>query len=234
PIVDAEGTVFAVLAGRPRDEGWDKEVCDATRALEDARATCGMNGEYLHRRGEYPCITSGISYGGGQTHPSNFDNGPTVQRVLNGLLARPSIRRLANYANGAFRLWAPRLHTYYATSLRQLREHDPALRPNFSNNAFAACTFNLGPRTVTYIHIDGLNLPWGWCTVTPLGSFDHTRGGHLILWDLRMLIEVPAGSTVLIPSAILRHSNTQIGKGESRLSITQYSAGGLFRWLECG
>lgn len=72
------------------------------------------------------------------------------------------------------------------------------------------------------------------CSVAALGSFDPKRGGHLILWDLKLVIEFPPGATILIPSAVLRHSNTSIQAGETRYSFTQYSAGGLFRWVEQG
>ncbi|PBK60372.1 hypothetical protein ARMSODRAFT_990947 [Armillaria solidipes] len=57
---------------------------------------------------------------------------------------------------------------------------------------------------------------------------------HLVLWDLKLIIDFPPGSTILIPSAILRHSNTTIAPGECRYLFTQYTAGGLFRWVDYG
>jgi len=54
------------------------------------------------------------------------------------------------------------------------------------------------------------NLPYGWCAITSLGPFDPKRGGHLVLWDLQLVIEFPPGSTILIPSAVLQHSNIPI------------------------
>jgi hypothetical protein len=92
----------------------------------------------------------------------------------------------------------------------------------------------LGPRTVCFRHTDHKNLAFGWCSVASLGSFDPKKGGHLILWDCKLVVEFPPGSTVLIPSAILSHSNVDIGEGEKRYSFTQYAAGGLFRWVEHG
>ena len=55
-----------------------------------------------------------------------------------------------------------------------------------------------------------------------------------MLWDLGVVIEIPPGATFLIPSAILQHSNSDIAEGQTRMSITQYSAGCLFRWVRCG
>jgi hypothetical protein len=60
------------------------------------------------------------------------------------------------------------------------------------------------------------------------------HGGHLILWDLGLVINFPSGSTVLIPSSVIRHSNTDIQEGETHYSFTQYAAGGLFRWVYNG
>lgn len=72
------------------------------------------------------------------------------------------------------------------------------------------------------------------CAITALGNFDHTLGGHLVLWDLKLVIEFPAGATILLPSATLRHSNIAVQDGETRYSFSQYAAGGLFRWVDQG
>ncbi|KAJ7651889.1 hypothetical protein B0H17DRAFT_1215103 [Mycena rosella] len=68
----------------------------------------------------------------------------------------------------------------------------------------------------------------------PLGYLDPDLSGHLILWDLKLVIRFPPGPTILIPSAIVRHSNVPVGPTESRFSFTQYTAGGLFRWIRNG
>ena len=132
------------------------------------------------------------------------------------------------------KMYAPRMHRRYTGTLQALLERNARLRQNFPNNSFACMTINLGPNTVTVRHTDHLNVPWGWCAITAIGTYDYRAGGHLIIWDLGIAIEFPPGSTILIPSAILTHSNVAIGEGERRYSLTQYTAGGLFRWVECG
>jgi hypothetical protein len=122
----------------------------------------------------------------------------------------------------------------YASYRQQLLVNDPVLRINFDNSVWSAATINFGPRTECLPHLDWMNLACGWCAITALGNYDPDRGGHLILWDLGLVIRFPPGSTILIPSALLRHSNTAIQDGESRLSFTQYTAGGLFRWVDQG
>lgn len=57
-----------------------------------------------------------------------------------------------------------------------------------------------------------------------------------MLWDCRLVVEFPPGSTILLPSAAIAHGNTSIDLsiGEERSSFTQYTAGGIFRWVDQG
>ena len=68
PLVDKEERVFGVVAGRPRDrEGWDMVERDATQALREAREACSLSAQQSdHRRGRFPALAVGVSYGGGQ------------------------------------------------------------------------------------------------------------------------------------------------------------------------
>jgi hypothetical protein len=86
----------------------------------------------------------------------------------------------------------------------------------------------------TFRHRDVLNLPFGWCAIQPLSAFDPTKGGHLVLWDLELVIEFPPGALILIPSATMAHSNIPVQEGEQRASFTQYIAGGIFRYVDNG
>jgi hypothetical protein len=100
------------------------------------------------------------------------------------------------------------------------------------NSIFGSFTVNFGPRTICLPHRDTENLGFGWCTVTALGNYDHQRGGHLVLWDLRVVLEFPPGSTALIPSAVVCHSNTAVGKQETRYSFAMYTHHGLFQYFD--
>ncbi|KII87540.1 hypothetical protein PLICRDRAFT_69864, partial [Plicaturopsis crispa FD-325 SS-3] len=115
-----------------------------------------------------------------------------------------------------------------------LYAYDKSLKLNFPNSVFPAATFNLGPESVSIDHVDSGNIANGMCPVHSLGRFDYTKGGHLILWDLKLVIEFPPGSTILLPLSTLRHGNTTIQEGEERMSFTQYCAGGLIRWVKYG
>lgn len=103
-----------------------------------------------------------------------------------------------------------------------------------ANSVFAAASFNFGPRAVTFEHTDSGNKANGLCPIFCTGTFDPTKGGHLVLRQLKLLVQFPPGCIALIPSATLMHGNVPIRAGEQRESFTQYASGGLFRWVEYG
>lgn len=116
-------------------------------------------------------------------------------------------------------------------------DEGPTLRRPYDDQVggFPCRSFNLGKQTATVPHTDNCNLAQSWCSITPVGNFNHQEGGQLVLWDFGMVIDFPAGSTILIPSALVVHSNTPLKtKQETRYSVVQYVAGGLFRWVENG
>jgi hypothetical protein len=136
---------------------------------------------------------------------------------------------------GLFEAFSPRLYSYYQDTLAALTQWSPEpMERLFPKTAFAAASINFGPQTVSYPHRDFANLSWGWCAITALGSYDPDHGGHLVLWDLKYVIRFPPGATILIPSAMIKHSNTSIKADETRYSFAQYSSGGLFRWVDNG
>ena len=136
-----------------------------------------------------------------------------------------------SYVLGAFAFYAPKLFQEYCEHLNPLFSKYPHLAKPFKNSVFPTVTFNCGPRVVTFEHVDSTNVPFGFCAILACGSYDYTKGGHLILFDLGLVIQFPPGSTILIPSGTLRHGNVPIQPQETRQSFTQYCPGGLFRWV---
>ncbi len=134
----------------------------------------------------------------------------------------------------AFALFAPKIYGYYRQTLGRLYRRHTLLRRNFRGSLFPAITFNLGPSVATLEHEDTLNLASGMCMITSGGKYDSKKGGQLYLRQLGLVVGFPAYSTIGIPSASIRHGNVPIHKGETRTSITQYAAGGLFRWVDNG
>ncbi|KAL1751667.1 hypothetical protein FB107DRAFT_221538 [Schizophyllum commune] len=241
PFVDKRQKVFALLAGQPdssdpRDaEEWMRLMHDFAHTIEETGPQLSLaSHQKCHRRGTFPASAHGHSYGGGQTEPMNIAEKPANKPLFQRVLKHPGMERIAGYVNGVARGWAPDLHAFQRQYRRRLLSHHPNLQTNFRSSVWSSITVNYGPRTVTFPHRDFSNIPWGWCPITALGNYDYRRGGHLILWELRLVVEFPPGSTIIIPSSILTHSNVAIAANETRYSVTQYTAGGLIRWVDQG
>ena len=112
-------------------------------------------------------------------------------------------------------------------------QDQPYLRRSCPESIFAAASANFG-RVVTFEHSDFGNKANGVCPIWCGGDFDYRTGGHLILRQLKLVVQFPPGSLILIPSATLKHGNVPVLPHEKRISFTQYSAGGLFRWVHYG
>ncbi|KAJ7747084.1 hypothetical protein B0H14DRAFT_2636825 [Mycena olivaceomarginata] len=197
PILDSHRRLIALLGGKPKDLlGW-KTVTDGAAHLLDSLLPRAhfTAGDSLHRRvhpeSPYPSVSRGLSHGGGQSEPGELCNHPANVEITDEMLENEYFRRIVGFANCLFRIFAPILFAFYQAQMALLADWNPALKWPFVNSVFAACTFNFGPRAVTW-------------------------------------------STILIPSAIIRHSNIPVQPDEKRFSFVQYTAGGLFRWIRNG
>ncbi|KAF8068575.1 hypothetical protein FPV67DRAFT_1668653 [Lyophyllum atratum] len=235
-IYDSQRRGIVTLAGRPEDPKWDTVIQNAVTAMEAARDE-GLKDEHIdakdvkHRRGEFVALATGTSIGGGQKEPQNLHHKPARGRLIRRLLQNKNIRRIAGFQSSAYAAFYPKLYQYYATELDELYRHHPNLEHNFHNSIMPACTFNCGPNTCTVRHTDFGNFACGGCLITAMGPYDPKTGGHIVLYSLKLIIEFPPGSMVIIPSGAVEHGNIPVGPGERRLSFTQYAAGGLFRWV---
>ena|ERR1700759_2529993 len=136
--------------------------------------------------------------------------------------------------SGGYEYYFPLSYNHLRNRLRMLHKEIPRLQWPFSNSIYTACTFNLGPTTATFAHLDHTNYPSTPCSIQSLGKFNPALGGHLILFDLGIFVQFPANCTALISSASLRHGNTPIQPNETRYSFTQYVVGSLIRWVTHG
>ncbi|KAL0067290.1 hypothetical protein AAF712_005688 [Marasmius tenuissimus] len=228
--------IFAIAVPGPSDRSaWINNSKVAATVIKEKRPECRFPEVGTSRRGQVHNVNYGISFGNGQPKPMILnDQGPRRKAVMEEIRRHESFQRIARWMSTIFLTWAPLLFSYYSTTMGALLDEYPELELPFAGVVFAAFTVNFGPKTVCLPHRDSKNLAFGWCAITALGDFEYTKGGHLVLWDLKMVIEFPPGSTILIPSALICHFNTTIGPTEERFSFTCYSAGGLFRWVDHG
>ncbi|KAJ6505359.1 hypothetical protein C8R45DRAFT_817559 [Mycena sanguinolenta] len=234
PLVDCADRIFAVLAGQPNDPSYSVSASSAYQRIKALSAAAYFPAAMRkHRRGLFAAINVGLNLGKGATAPVWLDNKKHTS-LATQLLADPHIIRMAAFASFAFGLWAPRLHALYVKNNERLYFKHPHLTRPFPQSVFACAAFNFGPRVCTFKHRDVCNLPFGWCAVQALGNFDATKGGHLILWDVKLIVEFPAGALILLPSATIAHSNVPVADGDERISFTQFTAGNLFRYVDNG
>ncbi|KAK1232441.1 hypothetical protein PQX77_004417 [Marasmius sp. AFHP31] len=234
PILDKDGRVLVTLYGRPSDPTYLEATGRVSdKVLQKREDVLWKAGEVSHERGEgFPAPAYGISYGKGQPEPMRLKG--ERYKLMEELVSDADVQRIAAFQSAGYALWYPRNYAEFQNRRKQLRDKLPHLKPNFPNSVYSCITINFGPQTCTHIHLDSKNVPDACCAITAGGKFDSKEGGHLILSDLKMVIEFPAGSTILLPSALLKHSNVPVRDGETRISITQYTAGGIHRWLEYG
>ncbi|KAJ3727844.1 hypothetical protein C8R42DRAFT_572634, partial [Lentinula raphanica] len=233
-VLDKSGRVISLLAGQPRDPKWDSLMKDLEEQVRSARKEMTFSEKQTkNKRAPCPSVSMGTSFGGGSLY--YIKQRPTVsnRKILTSIAASQGFQRLIGFTNCVFECFASKIFNLYQDALNSIFSSDPKLK-RWMKSAFAGVSFNLGPYSVSWPHTDSYNLAFGWCAITALGRFDPDKGGHLILWDLGLIVRFPPGSTILIPSALLTHSNLPIQEGEDRYSVLQYSSSGLFQWVYNG
>ncbi|KIY62017.1 hypothetical protein CYLTODRAFT_362105, partial [Cylindrobasidium torrendii FP15055 ss-10] len=237
-IVDRAHHFFAFLLGAPRDQAsWKPVATGLGEVIEREKAGVRFSQKHLHhKRGHgFAAPAAGVSHCNGTKRPANRRQTKSVGRMMHNVCLSEPFRRLNGFVNSALRIHNRAMFDENERVLSALAERYPDIQRNFDGKSvFAAMTVNLGPVSVTEPHRDPSNKPDNWCDITAAGNFDHKLGGKLVLVEPKLIIEIPAGVTVFIPSALITHYNLPIAPGETRYSITQYSAGGLFRWVNNG
>ncbi|KAF8059499.1 hypothetical protein FPV67DRAFT_1424580 [Lyophyllum atratum] len=234
PLVDKDRRIFATMIGRPNDPGWAVSCQRAFEAIQrEGGAAAFTTQERDHRRGKFPAVNVGVTYGKGTTQPVNLKRG-AHDEMLGRLLSNKDIARIAAFGSASFRTWAPRTYLYYKDRLDRLWDKMPNLERPFAKSIFPCTAINFGPYAWTRKHRDPLNCPFGWCLIHSLGPFDHKKGGHIVLHEAKLIVEFPTGCTIAIPSATITHSNIPVQAGDERASFTQFCSGGLFRYVDNG
>jgi hypothetical protein len=100
PLVDANGHVFAVLVGQPKDPAYTASTCKAYDAIiREGIAASFLSSMKHHHRGLFAAINVGLSYGQGQVVPSWLHN-DEYDGVADRLLANEHVARMATFASG--------------------------------------------------------------------------------------------------------------------------------------
>lgn len=252
-IIDSKDRIAVALVGQLQKEDFQGIAHSCHQALLDEGLLLGEANAHS-RSGNV--INTGITYGKGTREPVSLDprqNGAVASRLLNN----PHIQRFSSFANGksdlvlfssrkpthylspftaSLALYAPKLYDHCRVKLNTLPVQFPRLAPFFSNGTkvFPAAAFDLGPGTSAQKNRTALNHPYGWTATQALGQFDPTKGGQLVFWELRLIVQFPPGALVLHPAAMITVTTTPVNEGETRTSITQYIPASLFQYVESG
>ncbi|KAJ3730736.1 hypothetical protein C8R42DRAFT_637406 [Lentinula raphanica] len=221
PVLDKTGRIITVLAGKPQDSKWGTLTEELEEQVRSARKNMTFSKKQRsNKRVSGPSVSMGTSFGGGSQAPGTMAfYGVENCRILLNIAASPSFQHLISFTNCLFQCFAEKIFSLYQETLDSLFTSNPKLKRWFKKSAFSSVSFNSGPACVSWPHTDNYNLAFGWCAITALGKFDPDIGGHLILWDLGLIVRFPPGSTILIPSALLTHSNLPIQKGRSAILL---------------
>ncbi|KAG6809446.1 hypothetical protein H0H92_000226 [Tricholoma furcatifolium] len=212
-----EGRVAIILAGQPSKD-WDCVSKEAARSLDEFRMKAIerglLMGDYKdNRRGNFHAIASGVSMGGGRTEPGEFIHSPGLQALIDELLEKQEIQQIAYFQSSTYSpvslqygephrtgitetlfVYAPKLYTWLCSKLEPVMSQ---FKRKLPKSVFPAITFNVGPQTQCFMHIDQNNLAHGLCAITALGNYNPVTSGHFILRidaKTRLVIEFPPGS----------------------------------------
>ncbi|KAJ7661510.1 hypothetical protein DFH06DRAFT_988371, partial [Mycena polygramma] len=115
-----------------------------------------------------------------------------------------------------------------------LLDHPDAIYPS-SSSVFSAVTFEFGgPHRQAPGGVPDRYEAGSWAILTALGKYGYMHGGHIILWDLGLVVSFPPGATILLPPSIIRYSFVKVRAGEHRYAVLQWAGAGIFRWYTNG
>ncbi|KAJ7084882.1 hypothetical protein B0H15DRAFT_951367 [Mycena belliarum] len=236
-VIAADKSVVLVLGGGPRNRDWvPLVVAEANECCHDAAQRIVRSPEDLAAN-----IAPTLSGGVGQTFNEDVARPNHSGIAVNALIflqlfCSLGIKRLVGYGN--------RLLEVYCTSAFAALEHEKQEFLEDNNNAlypcdssvFSAVTWEFGGphRYKTGPGVPDRLQPGSWSVLTALGNFAPVQGGHIIFWELGLVVRFPAGACILIPAGILHYSFVKVRTGEHRYSMLQWAGAGISRWFANG
>ncbi|THH26573.1 hypothetical protein EUX98_g7615 [Antrodiella citrinella] len=241
-FTDRNGIVYAVRAARPQNnpEAYDQAVAEASALVLKIKDSFKDHKKFhKHHRGDFPCISFGLSHGGGQTEPDDLkiQYSDVNRKLLDEFAASPAVRRLVAHVVQVLNTFFPKIALLYTVTQQRLAAEDMVINMFFPGSPFAAQSLNLATQSLAISHLDLQDLVFGLCAILPFGDFNPRRSAHIVLHEPKMIVELGAGDVFLFPSATIHHESIPMAhtdKDSTRQSMIFYSAGGLFRWVRQG
>ncbi|KAJ7666210.1 hypothetical protein DFH06DRAFT_1322829 [Mycena polygramma] len=225
-----------LLGGRPRDRYWTEEV------VKPATAECQQAAGSIHRTeteetsGVPPVLTGGV---GSTFNQDEFlSSRAAYGSILNMLVffqlfTSIAMLRLVAYGNRLLEHYCLVAFIALRADKDKFLSYNPSVLYPTDSSVYSAATFEFGGPHYRASPSAAQGEPGTWNVLTALGTFQPMHGGHLIVWDLGLVTNFPAGTTILIP-ACLRYSFVKVREGEHRYSLLQWSGSGIGRWYRNG
>ncbi|BGP14747.1 hypothetical protein JCM10213v2_002699 [Rhodosporidiobolus nylandii] len=214
-LATSDGLVLAVRAERlPPDllaslRRFTSKIIDTGIAQELGSVAKG--------RGRFSQFTLGVtrSYTGIHLMREHTAKPLLVKQVLED----PDGKRLSGHMSGIYNQHYPRLHRRYCNA--DFANEDPSHSLRYFFGAFPLFTFNYADGSPVYCepHIDWKNPGAGMCGILPYGSFNSRELFWLALPEIGVVLEMPEGVPLLIPSALLRHYNCHVVSAPSAAAV---------------
>jgi len=101
-IFNREGQLIAILGGRPEDKSWQGVQREAQVHFQEAQNRLSrLKKGTIHRHGKFSTLSSGVSHGGGQIHPMNFQNRGRRAEAVAYLNSQQCFKRFASFGSCA-------------------------------------------------------------------------------------------------------------------------------------
>ncbi|KAL8276485.1 hypothetical protein RQP46_011135 [Phenoliferia psychrophenolica] len=232
-LCDEQGRRFALRAQEPawaEEKGITKSFAKECAKLGKKLGEMGGGG----RRGAtYKTTQFGVWCDGGMTKPGYSKTFVQNEQRCIEFLQHASTARIHGWISSLMEDFFPEMHGDYRELDKYLSEEDL----HILGGPFSSICVNTGGKTITDEHADTANRLFGLCAslTQKLKSLRHQRGGHLVLNEARVVIELAPGDLLLFPSAMFTHWNIPLSEAtDSRNSVAWWSSGSLFLVQELG
>ncbi|KAJ7065914.1 hypothetical protein B0H15DRAFT_807675 [Mycena belliarum] len=237
-VVASDQSVVLVLGGRPQNQDWIPHLLpSANEACAEAVRSIVQLPEEI-ASASAPTLTGGVGESFNEdTRPRPEHGGIALNTLVFFQLFRSlALKRLVGYGNHLLEVYCPSVLSALQEEKQDFLTHHPTANYPSDSSVFSAATFEFGgphKRTTCLGQPDRFQAG-GWSVLHALGDYVPMRGGHVIFWDLGLVVSFPPGSSILIPTGVIHYSFVKVRAGERRYSLLQWAGAGIPRWFANG
>ncbi|KAJ7669896.1 hypothetical protein DFH06DRAFT_981427, partial [Mycena polygramma] len=131
-----------------------------------------------------------------------------------------------------YKQFAPVGHAHVAAITQQLIDREIAF-PAYKNSVFTTSEVSYGDAPCP-VHKNPNAAFNTMEAVTVVGSWDHEKGGGILLPEHQGMLQLKPGATILFPAGTKRFTFVAVGPHEKRYFFRQYCHAGVLRWVQKG